>query len=96
MKEITVFEETGKFAGNKDVARDIRLNKISPLLDKEDEIIINFEDVESATQSFIHAMISEVIRQRGIEVLEKIRFKGCNDTVKKIIEIVVEYMQDSN
>lgn len=94
--EINILDETGKFAGNKDIARSIRVNEILPLLEKEKNIILDFDGVESATQSFIHALISEVIRQKGIEVLDKIYFKGCNETVKKIIEIVIEYMQESN
>ncbi len=96
MMEINIFDKTGKFAGNKDIARDIRLNEILPLLDKEKKIILNFRKVDSATQSFIHALISDVIRQKGIEILEKIYFKECNETIKKIIEIVIEYMQESN
>lgn len=96
MKQINIFEETGKFAGNKDIARDIRLNKILPVINKKEDIILNFKNVESATQSFIHATISEIIRQEGIEVLDRIYFKECNDVIKKIIGIVIEYMQDSN
>ena len=94
--EINIFERTGKFAGNKDIAREIRLNEIVPFLNKEKTIILNFKDVDLATQSFIHALISDVIRKKGIDVLERIHFKGCNETIKKIIEIVIEYMQESN
>ena len=91
--EIKIFEKTGEFAENKDVARDIRLKEIMPELKKGNDIILNFNGVSSATQSFIHALISEVIRKETIEVLDKIEFKNCNDTLKKIISIVTEYMQ---
>ena len=94
--EIKIFNKTGKFAGNKDIAKDIRLNEILPLLDKEKNIVLNFGNVDLATQSFIHALISDVIRQKGIDVLKRIYFKECNETIKKIIEIVIEYMQGSN
>jgi UDP-glucose 6-dehydrogenase len=93
--EIKIIGMTGAFAENKDLARDIRLTKIVPALEKKEEIILNFEGVEGATQSFIHALISDIIRKYGIEVLDKISFKKCNETVKKIISIVVEYMQES-
>ncbi len=96
MKEIKIFDKTGAFAGNKDIARDIRLNEILPYINDENKIILNFESVESATQSFIHALISDVIRQRGIRVLDRMYFKKCNTTVQKIISIVTEYMQESN
>ena len=91
--EIKIFEKTGEFAENKDVARDIRLKEIMPELKKGNDIILNFNGVSSATQSFIHALISEVIRKETIEVLDKIEFKNCNDTLKKIISIVTDYMQ---
>ena len=95
MKTINIYSLVGAFAENKDIARDIRTKSIFPALEKE-EIILDFEKVESTTQSFIHALISELIREKGDEVLDKITFKNCNETVQKIIGIVVEYMQQSS
>ena len=94
MKRIMIFERAGEFAENKDVARDIRLQEIIPALAKNDEVILDFEKVGAATQSFIHALISDVIRNYGSDVLERMTFKSCNDTIRKIINIVVDYMQD--
>jgi len=94
MKEINMLERTGTFAENKDVAREIRLKLIVPSLNSGENVILDFSGVESATQSFIHALISDIIRKYGSEILDKISFKNCNETVKKIIAIVVEYMQE--
>lgn len=91
---IILFKQTGSFAENKDVARNIRVEKIIPALEKGGNIIIDFENVDGATQSFIHALISDLFRKYGDEVLDKISFKSCNETVKKIINIVVDYMQE--
>jgi hypothetical protein len=93
MKTIKIFTVTGSFAENKDVARDIRINQIIPSLDKKLEVVLDFEKVDSTTQSFIHALLSDVIRKFGAEVLDEISFKNCNDTIKGIVNIVVEYMQ---
>ena len=93
--EIKIMDLAGAFAENKDLAREIRLNKIIFALEKNEEVILDFDGVEGATQSFIHALISDVIRKRGIEVLDKIYFKNCNETVRKMISIVVDYMQES-
>ena len=93
--EIKIVNLTGSFAENKDLARDLRLAKIVPALEKSEEIILDFKGIEGATQSFIHALISDVIRKYGPEVLDKISFKNCNETVRKIISIVVDYMQES-
>ena len=94
MKHISIFEKAGAFAENKDVARDIRIQEIIPALGKNDEVILDFEKVGAATQSFIHALISDVLRRYGSGVLDHLSFKSCNETVKKIINIVVEYMQE--
>ena len=92
--ELKLYKLIGTFAENKDIAREIRVNTILPALDKNEEVTLDFIKIESATQSFIHALISDVIRKKGIGVLDFIYFKNCNDTIKKIIEIVIEYMQD--
>ena len=93
MIEIKLSELVGSFAENKDIAKDIRTTKIIPALNKNEEIILDFENINSATQSFVHALISDLIRKNGIDVLDKISFKSCNDTIKKIINIVIDYMQ---
>jgi|GEM_PF-2545415 len=58
------------------------------------EVILDFEHVDAATQSFIHALISDILRKYGNNALDRIAFKSCNDTIKKIINIVVDYMQE--
>lgn len=93
MKIIKLLPKTGAFAENKDLAREIRINDITPVLAKNEEIALDFEGVDSATQSFVHALISELIRSFGNEILENIYFKNCNKNVQNIINIVVEYMQ---
>ena len=95
MTEIKLHSIVGSFAENKDLARDIRIKKIVPTLNKEEEVTLDFDGVDSATQSFIHALISDLIRKQGTEVLDNIRFKNCNETIRKIISIVVDYMQES-
>lgn len=94
MKTIKLFEKLGNFAENKDIARELRVDYILPILKNGQEITLDFENITSATQSFIHALLSDIIRKHGKDVLDKIFFKNCDETVKKIINIVIEYMQD--
>lgn len=95
MMEIKIVGVVGTFAENKDMARDIRMTKIIPALERNEEVVLDFKKVEGATQSFIHALISDVIRRYGPKVLDKISFKDCNENIRKIIGMVVEYMQES-
>lgn len=92
---IKLHKQVGDFAEDKDLARDIRINKLIPVLEEGGEVILDFDGIEAATQSFIHALISDLIRKYGAGVLEKIYFKSCNETVRKIIIIVTDYMQES-
>lgn len=94
MSEIRMVDFVGSFAENKDLARDLRKKQILPVLNRKETVILNFEEVDGATQSFIHALISDIIRKKGIDVLDNLMFKNCNNTLKQIISIVVEYMQE--
>jgi len=98
MKEIEIFERIGKkdFAENKDVGKEIRLKEIMPELENGRVVILNFEKIDRASQSFIHSLISDPIRKYGPnKALDLVLFKSCNERVKSIITIVVEYMQDA-
>ena len=95
MKTIIIFDRAGAFAENKDVARDIRRREIAPAMEKNEDIVLDFERVDAATQSFVHALISDILRKYGGDALDRISFKSCNETVRQIIGIVVDYMQES-
>jgi hypothetical protein len=93
MKTIILKRLVGVFAEDKDKARDIRIKKITPMVENKKEVTLDFKGVEATTQSFIHALISEVLRDYGPGALDLISFKNCNPNIKKVISIVVEYMQ---
>lgn len=95
MSEILLLPRVGSFAENKDVARDMRLNEIIPLLDKGETVILDFAGVDSTTQSFVHALVSDILRSNGVEILDRLQFRNCSPTVREIVSIVVEYMQQS-
>ena len=83
------------FGEDKDKARQIREKHLAPALGEGESIVLDFSDVEDVTQSFIHALISEMIRVYTPHVLDLLEFKNCNEKVKTIISIVVEYTQDN-
>src|SRR3989338_11464004 len=91
---VTIKTKAGSFAENKDVARELRVKRIMPALEKNKTVIIDFSDVTGATQSFMHALISDAVRKFGEEVFDKLRFKNCTPVVKEVVNIVAEYMQE--
>lgn len=93
MITIQILQRASSFAEDKDLAADIRERDLKPALDRGQNIRLDFKGVEGATQSFVHAMLSELIRKRGAGVLDKVEFSQCNPTVRSVVEIVVEYSQ---
>jgi hypothetical protein len=91
---IRIIEDIGSFAEDKDAARQLRLTRIEPALAAGEEVTIDFKYVELTTQSFVHALISSVVRVQGGDVLQRMIFANCNEGVRRLIEIVVEYSQD--
>jgi hypothetical protein len=88
---IDVLKLASEFAENKDVAKQIRDSIILPNVKDGIKLTINFAGVQGATQSFIHALISEPLRLYGESFLDVVDFKSCNKSIKNIILTVVEY-----
>jgi hypothetical protein len=91
VKVVRIQEAAGSFAENKDVAAVIRDALIVPTVRAGQSITLDFEGVRLTTQSFVHALISGLLRTDGEQVLEHIEFVHCARTVKGIIATVVQY-----
>lgn len=92
---IKMHQAVGSFAENKDIAKRIRIEKIMPALSKGEEVVMDFAGVSGATQSFIHALISDPIREFRDVAYANLVFKNANDDVRVIISVVYRYMQES-
>ena len=90
-KTLRIAEVAGDFAEDKDWAAAIREEAIRKTLSEGKTIILDFTGISLTTQSFVHALISDVLRSEGEEILDRMEFKGCGAGVKGIIETVVQY-----
>lgn len=90
-KKIIIKDFCGQFAENKDKAKEIRENYLREWVNSDGIITIDFKDVDSSTQSFIHAMISSVFQEKGDTMLDKFEFINCNKAVKSLITTVINY-----
>lgn len=95
MTRVRLMEFVGDFAGDKDVAAELREEKLKPALASGKPVTLDFEDVNLATQSFIHALISDLVRSPDFDALDLLTFEHCNESVTELIEIVAEYSQDN-
>ena len=89
--KIKIKEVIGQFAENKDIAKKLREEKIIPSIDKGEHVYIDFSGVDSSTQSFIHALLSEIFQINGESCLELFHFENCNKAVKSLIGTVINY-----
>lgn len=89
--KIKMIDHCGDFAENKDIAREVR-SMIAPVFEKGDEkIVLDFSGIDSSTQSFIHALISNFFHKKGEAALDIFEFKGCTNAVKSLITTVINY-----
>jgi hypothetical protein len=85
-------DKCSSFAENKDIARDIREKLIRPEFDNSKEVILlDFTGVDSTTQSFIHALLSDFFQKYGEAALDRFEFKKCSKPVKSLITTVINY-----
>ena len=85
----------GTFAENKDIAKKLRIEEVIPTLSKNQDITFDFENVQGATQSFIHALICDPIREFKEIAFDHLLYKNTNEDIQEIISIVYRYLQES-
>ena len=92
MKQIPIEPVPGTtLAENKDSAAKLREEILLPALSNAEKVVIDFHGIDTVTQSFIHALIADAIREYGDKAFDLLEFKDCQPGVKHIIRTVFEY-----
>ena len=89
--QIVLKPGANRFAEDKEEARQIRLERVMPALERDDDVVLDFRNVSYATQSYIDALIGEVLQKHGEAALKNLEFKNCSGALKSVIELVVDY-----
>lgn len=76
----------GRLIGARVTAVPLRL-QVEEALANGADVVFDFSGIK-VTQSFVDALIGEVILKRGPDVLAQMVFKACSDEVRAIIEFV--------
>lgn len=79
------------FIDDKDEAKRIRLDVLLPTLEKSEGVVIDFKNVKTSTQSFVHALLGEVLIKYKEPALQRLEFRNCSPQLKTLVEIVVDY-----
>jgi len=88
---IALTASSSGFAEDKEAAKELRVSKILPALERGDPVVLDFGKVTYATQSYIHALIGEPLRRYQEAALAKLEFKNCSPQLKSLVELVVDY-----
>lgn len=92
MKKRILIEASGNgFAEDKELAKNHRTHIIIPTLMAGGTVVLDFRNVNYATQSFIHALIGEALQRFKEDALEQLEFKDCSPQLQSLIGLVVDY-----
>lgn len=88
---ITLTSGIDGFIDDKDLAKQIRVNTIMPALKRGENVVLDFQNIRTSTQSWVHALVGEVLGRFKEPVLRQLEFKNCSPQIKALIELVVDY-----
>lgn len=89
--EIAVFKlaenQDSAFGSNRYAAIPVR-QKLQNFLAEHDSVVLDFEYIEHATQSWVDALIGRFVYEQGQTFLSKVQFKNCSADIQEIIRFV--------
>ena len=75
------------FIGSRLRARSVR-EQVEVLLGNDGDVVIDFQGV-GISQSFADELVGVLLLYKGPDILNRLVFKSCSDSVKAAIEFVV-------
>lgn len=87
---LAIRDEFGSHLADGSAAAHFRMGRIDPCVDICTELVFDFTGVRNANSSFINALVTGLVEQHGVKVLEKTVFKGCNRPIQVLVEAAVD------
>lgn len=85
-----VYNYFGRYADNKESAIKHRDKYLMPALEEGKTFLIDFQDVESSTHSFLNALLASPIRRMGIRSYKRIRVINATKDIRETIDYVLD------
>lgn len=79
-----------EFEEDVETAARIRDDTVIPLLARGEMVVLNFSLIKAATQSFVHACMYKILRER-LESRFALTIAGCSDATREAIRAVAAY-----
>ena len=77
------------FAEDNATANQIRDRELRPRIETGEPVVLDFAGVRSPTQSFVHALLSEILKIPGS--LVRLSFVNCTPSAREILKAVAAY-----
>lgn len=89
-KIILMNNRFGKLCANGDNALFFLKNEVLPIANKGEDLIFDFENVRNMNSSFSNALFANLIMQKGMSVLDNVKFKNCGVNIQLSIKAALE------
>lgn len=80
---------------DKVAAAEMRQATLLPALARGEQVTFDFGGMGMVTQGWMHSLFVEAMLLHGEDVLERLTFKNCNETVRAVVGLVVDYTLDN-
>lgn len=85
-----IYNYFGRYADNKEDAIRHRDSYIMSAVEDGKTLLIDFQDVESSTHSFLNALLASPIRRMGIRAYKRIRIVNATKDIRETIDYVLD------
>lgn len=80
----------GSFLANGTNGEEFRRQHIEPIWNNATEVVIDFSEIESMTDSFANAFIGNIVNSHPQDFRKKLKFINCNSLVKSFIKAALQ------
>jgi hypothetical protein len=87
---IIVHNYFGQYIENKDLAKQIRDEKLLPVLTENGSLIIDFKDVIFASHTVLNAMLATPIHQLGLTAYKKIKVINTASDIRVMLDFIFD------
>jgi len=87
---LSVYNYFGRFADDKKEAISYRDKYLLPAVDEGKSLVIDFNDVQTSTHSFLNALLASPIRRMGLKAYKRIRIINAPNDIRETIDYVLD------
>lgn len=87
---LSMYNYFGRYADNKAEAISYRGRHLLPAIMEGKTIVVDFNNVESSTHSFLNALFASPIRQMGLQAYKRIRIVNASVDIRETMDYVLD------